>query len=169
MKWQPVRGYEGLYEVSNYGQIRGIDRIETLKDGRKRFRHGKQLATMTKRHGYQAVNLYSHGAMKTVLVHRLVAQVFVPNPDGKPEVNHINGDKSDNRASNLEWVTSAENIRHAYEIGLKKADHHGRLSNQQIRDIRASHEKQKEIAKRHRISRTLVGLIKQRKIYKEVI
>lgn len=167
--WKPIKGYEGRYEVSDDGQVRSMTRAEHLSDGRARTRKGRQLVLMTKRTGYQCVNLYKDGHMKTHLVHRLVADTFIPNPEQKPEVNHINGDKHDNRAVNLEWVTESENIRHAFRTNLKSGNGRGgKLSSEQIRQIRTCPDSQRIIAERYGISRSMVGLIKQRKAYKEV-
>lgn len=95
---KPVVGFEGLYQVSNLGYI---------TNGRK------TLKTYTINSGYQAVKLTKNGVRKSVLVHRIVAIHFVDNGEEKPEVNHIDGSKTNNRADNLEWVTSAENKEHA--------------------------------------------------------
>lgn len=72
------------------------------------------------RQGYRTVRLCSNGRLTYPKVHRLVASAFIPNPDGKLEVNHIDGDKSNNNVDNLEWCTKSENMRHAYKLGLKK-------------------------------------------------
>ena len=71
-------------------------------------------------HGYQKVNISMHNKEKLVSIHRLVAEAFIPNPDNKPEVNHIDGNKKNNAVWNLEWVTPKENIAHAYRTGLRK-------------------------------------------------
>lgn len=104
-EWRPVSGYEGLYEVSNMGNIRSL-------------RNGCVLALMNSR-GYRRCHLAKDGHVKTAQVHRLVAEAFIPNPENKPQVNHKHGIKSDNRASELEWVTHRENEDHAAENGLK--------------------------------------------------
>ena len=103
---------------------------------------GKILSSRLNENGYEMVSLSSNGYdLKTHLVHRLVAGEFVPNLKNKPQVNHINGDKSFNHYSNLEWCTSKENIIHAYQTGLATSNqgensHRSKLSNEQAREIR---------------------------------
>jgi len=105
--WASVNGYKN-YDVSS----RGV--VLSRKTGRALYQ------TETKC-GYLQVHLWNNGKCRNTLVHRLVAEAFVPNPDRKPQVNHKNGDKSDNRADNLEWVTASENQRHRYgALGKKK-------------------------------------------------
>lgn len=99
--WKPVVGYEGLYEVSNLGNVRGLKRGKVLKPG-----EGK----------YLFVVLCKDGIRHEVHIHRLVATAFCDNPYAKLEVNHINEIAWDNRAENLEWVTRLENIRHGSGI-----------------------------------------------------
>jgi hypothetical protein len=99
----------GLYQVSNLGNMRSYNN----KD-----KEVKILTPNTAK-GYAMVHLRGD-VNKSINVHRLVAKAFIPNPENKKEVNHINGDKSDNRVENLEWSTRSENIIHAYKTGLKK-------------------------------------------------
>lgn len=103
--WKDVIGYEDLYSVSNTGLVKGKKYNRLLKP------HVY--------HGYYKVSLCKQGVETKVAVHRLVAKHFVNNPDSKPQVNHINGDKLTNTAVNLEWVTCSENHLHAYATGLK--------------------------------------------------
>lgn len=79
---------------------------------------GLVLKPRISKHGYYYVNIYKNNNRKTVKNHRLVAEAFIPNPENKPEVNHKDGDKLNNKISNLEWVTSSENIYHAVHTGL---------------------------------------------------
>lgn len=126
-----INEHKGAYQISNFGRVR------SFKQGKV-----KLLRTDTSSEkGYVYVYLYSNGKRDAAnsLVHILVAKAFVPNPDNKPQVNHIDGDKSNNCAWNLEWVTPSENIRHAYKMGLVKSGRNHRrfvLSHEQVREIR---------------------------------
>jgi hypothetical protein len=124
-QWKPVKGYEGLYEVSNHGRVRSLDRREEMKNGRKRFYKGKLLKPMKDRRGYLYVDLKKDGQRKLHRIHRLVAEAFLLNPDNLPVVNHRDGNKENNHYSNLEWCTSSQNNKHAYDMGLRvKGDKH---------------------------------------------
>ena len=106
--WKPIVGYEGFYEVSNIGRVRSLERKDCL--GRTvKERILKQTVTHD---GYLIVGLYAGGKPKTLKVHRLVCEAFNDNRDEKPEVNHINEIKTDNRACNLEWCTRTGNNNH---------------------------------------------------------
>lgn len=115
--WASVLGYEGYYEISTSGQIRSLDRSIVTASG-ERFIKGKLLRAKNNGYGYKFVLLCKDGIKRCGYIHRLVAQAFHPNPENKPQVNHINGDKEDNTVQNLEWVTPSENSMHAYETGL---------------------------------------------------
>lgn len=103
--WKTIPGYEDYYEVSNLGRVRRIKTGYILKPS------GKE---------YLEVCLSKHNKQRYFYIHRLVATAFLPNPENKPEVNHINGKKGDNRVENLEWFTRQENIQHAWKTGLSK-------------------------------------------------
>ena len=107
-EWKEIPGYEGLYEVSNTGQVRSLDRY----DNRNCFRKGKVLSPGKDTNGYLQVILSCNGKHKSIKVHRLIAQAFIPNPDNLPEINHKNEDKTNNRVDNLEWCDATYNINY---------------------------------------------------------
>lgn len=109
--WKDVVGFEGYYQVSNLG------RVKRIKGGRG-SNIGKILQGAPATDGYWRVLLRKNSKSKCVNVHILVAKAFIPNPDNKSEVNHVDGDKLNNSCSNLEWVTHQENMNHAWRTGL---------------------------------------------------
>ena len=109
--WKDIKGYEGKYQVSSFGRVRSLDHIARReRDGHRNDIpvKGRLLEPRTKRKGYQQVRL-SH---KDFQVHRLVAEAFIPNPQNLPQVNHIDEDKTNNRADNLEWCNNKQNSDH---------------------------------------------------------
>lgn len=119
-QWKDVVGYEGYYQVSNIGRVRSVDRIVGSCHGSKANRKGVIKKLDITNRGYSIVVLFFGNVSKGYLCHRLVAEAFIQNPNKKPDVNHKNGIKTDNRVDNLEWVTRSENVIHAMETGLKK-------------------------------------------------
>ena len=116
-EWRPVKGYEGLYEVSNLGRVKSL---VVCRWGKYTERDLILKAQKNPRTGRYAVGLHMGGKTKLATVYRLVATAFVNGSDGKSEVNHIDGDKTNDVASNLEWVTGQENKAHARLTGLCK-------------------------------------------------
>lgn len=105
--WKPINGYNGDYEVSNMGRVKSIKRNKMLKP-------------MKKRSGYYAVGLYKDAIRKYVSLHRVVAFAFLGDPpEGKDQINHKDGDKSNNCVNNLEWCNQSENLAHSFRIGLR--------------------------------------------------
>lgn len=97
--WKDIKEYEGLYQVSNLGRVKRVETDRILK--------GQNNST-----GYLRVRLYKNNIAYNMRVHRLVAEAFIPNPDNKPQVNHIDEDKTNNSLANLEWMTAKENNNH---------------------------------------------------------
>lgn len=110
--WKDVEGYEGIYKVSSLGNVKKLNYKNSGKE--------QNISLCNDADGYLLVNLRLNNKSKSKRVHRLVAQAFIPNPDNKPQVNHIDGDKQNNKIENLEWVTPLENNKHAWDTGLKK-------------------------------------------------
>ena len=107
--WRPVVGYEGLYEVSSYGRVRSLDRYVKSKSESYRLIKGKVLIGSISRCGYIMCHIRVNEVSKYYLVHRLVAEAFIPNPDNLSCINHKNEDKTDNRVENLEWCSYSYN------------------------------------------------------------
>ena len=129
--WKPVRDYEGIYEVSNLGRILS-----------HHYGVRRELQPRITSMGYRKPTLYRNGERNPQLLHRLVAEAFIPNPSNKPEINHIDGDKLNNSTDNLEWTTHAENMAHAAETGLLpdrcgEKNPRSRLMAEQVYEIRA--------------------------------
>lgn len=117
-RFKPIPGYEGLYECNPSGIIRSLDRVVTHKNGRRQRIQGQIITAYSDSAGYLHVTLCKNGKQRTVGLHRVIAETFVPNPNNKPAVNHIDGDKTNNCVDNLEWNTAQENMQHATRTGL---------------------------------------------------
>lgn len=113
--WKDIKNYEGFYQVSNLGNVRSLDRYVNYKKIGKQYIKGKNLKPNNVS-GYYQVLLMNNGKKAYKKVHRLVAETFIPNPDNKPQVNHIDGNKLNNNVENLEWNTVSENILHSFYV-----------------------------------------------------
>ena len=107
--WRDIKGYESCYQVSNIGRVRSVDRMVTYSNGKIVKYVGKVLSQHDNGQGYMNVTLYKNRKREVKYVHRLVAEAFIPNIDNKPEVNHLDENKSNNCSNNLEWCTRQEN------------------------------------------------------------
>lgn len=172
-RWLPVKGYEGLYEVSDTGLVRSLDRVLPRSDGRKCTYYGRilyQAPTTTCR--YLVVNLCKDGTRVHHLVHNLVARTFLNNYDKSLEVNHIDGNVLNNNIANLELISHQDNIQHSIDTGLKRdygENHvHAKLTNEQARQVRlrvSRGEKQKDVAADLGVSKQLINSIVLYKTY----
>lgn len=148
--WRQIPGLE-FYEASTLGRIRSVDRGG---------RGGRILAPQVTGRRYPVVSISERGRIRTMPVHRLIASAFKPNPNNLPEVNHIDGDKLNACADNLEWCTRAENIAHAIASGLKPpviGERHGQTKLtvrdvKEMRELRASGASFKAIASKYGVS-----------------
>lgn len=127
-KWYPIKEFEGLYEISNLSNIRSLPRNGTINNK-------KILKQTIDKNGYHTVTLHKNNKTKIFKVHRLMGINFIPNYENKSQINHIDGNKSNNLIENLEWCTPKENIRHSCRTGLTKINY------QQIYDMHNKNKK----------------------------
>jgi hypothetical protein len=175
--WKGIPNYEGLYEVSDFGRIKSLPRSFIDKRGyRQRIRGGLLQSKGTT--AYVTVGLCKYGEVKDVGVHRLVALVFIPNPDNLPEVNHKDGNKRNNRVTNLEWTTKVGNVVHAHKAGLMRqvygSSHvRAKLNEEKVLDIRKriaeGSSTVKELAKRYQVSESTIDSVFRRYSWKRVM
>lgn len=157
-EWKDVVGWEDMYSVSSEGRVYS-KHTKTLRKPR------------TEKLGYLSVDLWNNNYMKRLKVHRMVAQAFIVNPENKPQVNHKDGDKANNKLSNLEWATAKENSQHAYSNKLSRPTvgaRHGRskLTELEAFFIKHSELPNKDLATEFGVSQRLIRKIKQGELWK---
>jgi hypothetical protein len=116
--WKDVPSFIGILQVSNFGQIKRLQRYKKAKNNSTVYMPEKILKQTVSSYGYYKICISVNNKRHDLLSHRLIAEAFVPNPDSKHQINHINGIKTDNSIENLEWVSLTENIKHAQATGL---------------------------------------------------
>ena len=179
--WKDVKGFEGYYQVSSLGNVRSVERtIEvTRPSGTYRMTlKGRNMVLGTNKKGYKRVELCRQNSKKRhqYLVHRLVAEAFIPNPENLPEVNHESGDKTDNSVENLTWCDRLGNIHHAIEHGFINkrgtANWNAVLNDDEVRDIRKKFEQgvtAREMADHYGLHPDTIRDIKRGKTWKHVL
>ena len=143
--WRPINGFDGWYEVSNLGKIKTCAHCVMRKNGKPLAVQERIIKGSKDTKGYLQVELRKDGKRNIKFVHRLVAEAFIENPQGKAQVNHKDGNKLNNCADNLEWVTVRENINHAWETGLqiaRKGESHSnhKLTDNDVRFIKENYK-----------------------------
>jgi hypothetical protein len=159
-RWVDVDGYDGMYQVSDIGRVRSR----------------RKVLLPYERHGYLYVRLSKDGVAKNYRVHRLVAKAFVDNPNDYIEVNHLDGDKQNNRHENLKWCTGSQNITHAYDLGLLRKptgelNGNHKLSSANVREIKrlcSLNYSVREISELFGVSVTTVRYIRQGKTWSNI-
>ena len=159
---RPIPGYEGLYSATSDGKVYRHPRQRT-KPGFVKLRSNTV---------YSRVPLWKDGITQWHHVHRLVASAFLLNPFNKPQVNHKDGNTSNNVVSNLEWVTASENVQHAFDTGLYKMRGEksvfAKLTNKKVLEIRSSELNQYELADKYGVSQMTVSRIVRRVKWKHI-
>lgn len=177
--WKPIEGYEGYYQVSTFGNVRSLDRLVLDKNCKSRFIKGVQIKPCVHHKGYLEVHLSKDNEEKIFKVHRLVAQAFIPNPEGLPQINHKNCDKTDNHVFNLEWCTNTENHKHKIDNGLNmvsRGEKNGfsKLTTEQVSYIKTNYKPRSKtlgmraLAKTFNVSESCIWGIVSGKFWKEV-
>ncbi len=169
--WKSVVGYEDFYSVSNLGRVRRD------KAGEGLCKAGRMIKYTKSKTNYLRTCLCKYGVQKTVLVASIVADAFIGHKPSGYEINHIDGNKSNNNIKNLEYVTRSENIRHSFDIGIRfvkkgQDNHFAKLSEEQVILIRKSYVPYKnsysKIGKKFNVSRSCINNIIRRKNWKHI-
>lgn len=163
-EYRAIKGFESMYKVSNLGNLMSIDRFIKHSNGGDKFIKGGIKNSRLNKCGYLRSNLKNKGNSYDVLIHRLVAEAFIPNEDNKTHVNHKNGVKTDNRVENLEWVTDSENKVHAVKLRLIKT----KLTDDQAIEINKSKLSNRKLAEIYNVDSTIIWRIKNNKSYKHL-
>jgi hypothetical protein len=139
--WKDIKGYEGCYQVSNYGRVKSLPRKINARWGEGHNIKGRIMSQRLTHNGYLVCSLRNGNIQKTYKVHRLVGEVFVENGKNYPQINHKDGNKLNNKPTNLEWVTPKQNTKHAFDTNLRnppkgKSHHNARLTEKDVLEIR---------------------------------
>lgn len=164
-RWVDIEGYEGMYLISDRGRVMSLSRLR--KNGNGDYRQKtKILSNSLTSTGYYKVDLKKDNKRKVFRVHRLVGIAFVENPDGKPQINHKDGNPLNNHHTNLEWTTQAENVRHALEMGLTPSF---RISAETLDHLHHNKEMSvSEIAEKYQVTpRTIYKKMKEENVHLE--
>lgn len=183
-EWRDVIGWEGFYQISSTGRLRSVNRTVIRKNGTSQFFKSKICNQPLKSTGYPAARLSDAASGRRIMppIHRLVAQAFIPNPLNLPEVNHKDGIKTNPTVENLEWVTSQQNRKHAWDIGLRNRSHlpihrgieqkTAKLNDDAVRDIRLNYLKNGKpltaLAKKYGVEKKTIYNVLKNKTWKHV-
>lgn len=173
-EWKDIEGFEGFYKISNLGNVMSMGGWCGTSKRNQMIR-----STSLTKDGYVKVRLMRNGKDRTSRIHRLVAEAFIPNPENKKTVNHIDGVKTNNNVVNLEWADRSEQMHHAYKLGLKTAmigstNTQAKLTDEQVREIRKTYVRQSKefgtvaLGKKYGVTNRVIGLVVSGKAYRNV-
>lgn len=172
--WKSIEGYEGIYQISNLGNVKSLYRLVKHKTGTRVI--NEKILKQGNSGGYLNVELANDGINTMCLVHRLVAKGFIPNPENKPCINHIDGNTFNNNINNLEWCTYSENNLHADNMGLRniKGERHYKaiLTDKEVLEIRSKYIPYKyshaKLGKEYGVTASNIQYIITRKLWKHI-
>jgi len=170
--WKDIEGYEGIYEVSNLGRIKALEKL--IWNGYGYFIKKEQIRKIScnNKTGYCHIPLWVNNKPKMYYIHRLVASAFINNVENKKEVNHKDGDKKNNNVNNLEWVDRIQNIRHSIKILGNRQDgsfnNNTKLTELDVYNIKNDNRIHRLIAADYNVSRTAITMIKNNKNWKTI-
>jgi hypothetical protein len=168
--WKEINGYEGIYLISNLGNVKSLERFVSNHSGFNKKLKEKYRKPSISKTGYYVLDLQKESKRKTFKLHRLIAIAFIENTFNKPCINHKNGNKLDNRIENLEWCTISENNIHAINTKLKNDsgvnNSKSNITENDVYFIRNSKLKLKELSEMFNINQSGISKIKLRKTYK---
>jgi hypothetical protein len=172
--WRDIEGFEGIYQVSNKGSVKSLDRIIVCKDGKEKRYRGKVLKASDNGSGYKYVSL-GRGVGNRRYVHRLVANAFISNNEGLPEINHLDNDRGNNYSYNLEWCTHKDNINHKIIQGRQPvgSKHYRSKLNEdavtEIIQLLVSGLSQTKIANKYGVNQVTISEINTGKTWRHVV
>lgn len=171
--WKDIRGYEGLYQISNFGRVKSLARTIYYSDGKSIYYNDRILANNVDSNGYLSTKLSKDKKPHRFRIHSLVANAFIYNPNNLPVINHLDSNKTNNHVDNLEFCTQKNNIRHAMTSGKfdnsGEKNHSAKLTNQQANEIRVLFFKfkRKVLAENYGVCRGVIDNIINKKTYKK--
>lgn len=174
-KWRNIKGYEKLYQISDLGRVRSLDK-KILHLGSYRTIKGKIIKSHINSKGYYRIDLHDNKKKKKYLISRLVGFAFISIIKNKPNINHKDGNAQNNNASNLEWCTQKENVIHAMKMGLMKMNGEdnpqSKLTEKQVIEIRNKYKSgdfhEKELAIKYGINSGTISEIINRKLWRHI-
>ena len=173
MEIKAIKNYEGLYEVSEFGNVYSVEKMVTCGRNKTSVRkqEKKEKNFRFNKNGYKRVSLSKNGKLKTIPVHRIVAENFIEG-NSKLTVNHKDGNKLNNHFSNLEFVSSSENVKHAYRTGLTKSmgvnSVLSKLNEKQVKQILKSDLTLQKLADKYNVHKSTIHRIKKGICYSNV-
>lgn len=137
MEWRQIPGYESYLEVNEFGEVRSVERYVNHRNGSLKLVRSKILTPYPDPKGYLKIRTSVNKEKTCIKVHRAVAEAFIPNPDNKPQIDHIDGDKTNNCVENLRWVTNRENYDYSAQNGLRTKSFEALKDSQKNPEVRA--------------------------------